>query len=138
MPKHKLLFEEEYNFELIGLCSSNSDYRLCWSINKCLDIRLSKESEFSVLQKNNGEHMHSFYSYYDENEHIEYYLIKNLSNNYQRLIPEKDQIDYFIIIKNNLILDIMDLVQKLKENDSILTAFIFDPKDLKSKDNLVF
>ena len=82
--------------------------------------------------------MYSFYSFYDEFEHIEYYLVKNLSNNYRRLIPEKDQVDYFLVIKNNYTLEISDILASLKRIDSILTAFIFDPEELKSKGNLVF
>ncbi|MFT4601840.1 MAG: hypothetical protein ACI857_002023 [Arenicella sp.] len=138
MAKHKLLFEDDYEFELIGLCSSHADYRLCWAINNSLGTLLEKQDDYSVLEKKDGEHLHSFYSYFDKDEHLEYYLIKNVSNNYQRLVPEKDQIDYFLIIKNNLVLDISGMVSSLKENDSILTAFVFDPNDLKSKANLVF
>lgn len=138
MAKHKLLFEDEYDFELIGICSSHSDYRLCWGINQVLNIALTKGEEFSVLEKKHGEHLHSFYEYYDEEEHIEYYLIKNLSNNFQRLIPEKDQIDYFLIIKNNFVREINEILMQLKENESILTAFVFNPEELKSRANLQF
>ncbi|UKN00863.1 IPExxxVDY family protein [Paracrocinitomix mangrovi] len=138
MAKHKLTFDEEYDFQLIGICSSHSDYRLCWSINNSLSIGLNKEEDYSVIEKKQGEHLHSFYSYYDEEEHIEYYLIKNLSNNYQRLIPEKDQIDYFLVIKNNYVREINDILNQLKQIEVILTAFIFEPDELKSKSNLVF
>lgn len=138
MAKRKLMLEEEYDFELIGICSSHSDYRLCWGINSGLRIELNKGDDFSVLEKKTGEHLHSFYEYFDEENHIEYYLIKNLSSNYQMLVPEKDQVDYFLIIKNNYILEINDILIRLKEIDSILTAFIFDPNELKSKGNLVF
>ena len=138
MAKHKLLFEEEYDFQLIGICSSHSDYRLCWGINNGLEIQLEKGTDYSVVEKKDGEHLHSYYEYYDEEEHIEYYLIKNVSNNFQRLIPEKDQIDYFLVIKNNFVREINDILIRLKEIESILTAFIFDPSELKSKGNLVF
>ena len=138
MAKHKLLLDEEYDFDLIGICSSHSDYRLSWGINQALDIQLEKGAEYSVLEKKDGEHLHSFYEYYDEEEHIEYYLIKNVSNNFQRLVPEKDQIDYFLIIKNNYTKEINDILNCLKEIESILTAFIFDPNELRSKANLVF
>jgi hypothetical protein len=138
MAKHKLLFDDEYEFELIGICSSHSDYRLCWAINNCLNIALAKSDDYSVIEKKDGEHLHSFYSFYDENEHIEYYLVKNVSNNYQHLVPEKDQIDYFIIIKNNVTIEINDMLMQLKENESILTAFAFDPSKLKSRANLIF
>lgn len=138
MAKHKLLFDEEYDFQLIGVCSSHSDYRLTWGINGSLGIQLTKSDDYSVIEKKDGEHLHSFYEYYDEEAHVEYYLIKNLSNNFQRLVPEKDQVDYFLIIKNNFVLDINDILARLKDIESILTAFIFDPNELKSKSNLVF
>jgi hypothetical protein len=138
MAKRKLLLEEEYDFDLIGVCSSHSDYRLCWGINNALQIELNKGEDYSILEKKDGEHLHSFYEYYDEENHLEYYLIKNVSNHYQMLVPEKDQIDYFLIIKNNYVIEINDTLTRLKEIDSILTAFIFDPNDLRSKGNLVF
>lgn len=138
MAKHKLLFEDEFDFELIGICSSHSDYRLCWAINQSLGISLSKEQDYSILEKKDREHLHSFYSFFDEEEHIEYYLIKNVSNNYKRLVPEKDQVDYFMVIKNNLVRDIGLMVNRLKENESVLTAFVFEPNELKSKANLIF
>ena len=92
MPKRKLMLEEEYDFELIGICSSHSDYRLCWGINSALSIELNKGDDFSVLEKKTGEHLHSYYEFYDEENHIEFYLIKNISSNYQMLVPEKDQL----------------------------------------------
>ena len=64
--------------------------------------------------------------------------IKNTSNQFNHLIPEKDQIDYFLLIKNNYTLEINNILTSLKELDSILTAFIFDPEELKSKSNLIF
>ncbi|MDA7804291.1 IPExxxVDY family protein [Crocinitomix sp.] len=138
MAKHKLILEDDYSFELIGICSSNADYRLTWGINKALSISLEKDIDLNIRVKKEGEHLYSFYSYYDELEHIEYYLVKNISNNYRRLIPEKDQIDYFLLIKNNFTLEINDILTSLKVIDSILTAFVFDPNELKSKANLVF
>lgn len=136
--KHKLVLEDDFDFELIGICSSNADYRLSWGINNALKITLAKDSDYEINVKKDGEHTYSFYSFYDEDDHIEYYLVKNLSNNYKKLIPEKDQIDYFLIVKNNFTKEINDILMRLKEVDSILTAFIFNPDDLKSKEFLIF
>ena len=138
MAKHKLILEDDFSFDLIGICSSNADYRLSWGINKGLSIALQKDEDLNIHVKKEGDHLYSFYSFYDEVEHIEYYLVKNLSNNYRRLIPEKDQVDYFLLVKNNFTLEINDILTSLKKIDSILTAFIFDPNELKSKSNLVF
>ena len=111
---------------------------MTWGINKELKIALQKDEDLSIFVKKEGDHNYSFYSFYDEEEHVEYYLVKNLSNNYRKLIPEKDQIDYFMIIKNNYSFEINEIVTSLKRIDSILTAFSFDPNELKSKSNLVF
>ena len=91
-----------------------------------------------MLSKKDGESFHSFYEYADPDDYTEYYLIKNLSNTYKHLIPEKDQVDYFLVIKNNTLHDLEDILTSLKSNESILTAFIFDPDELKSKPNLLF
>ena len=138
MAKYKLILEDNFSFELIGICSSNADYRLSWGVNRGLDIDLQKEEDLSIFLKKEEESLYSFYAYYDEIEHIEYYLVRNMSNDYKRLIPEKGQIDYFLLIKNNYTLRINDILTSLKKIEGILTAFVFDPNELKSKSNLIF
>ena len=138
MAKHKLILEDDFDFDLIGICSNQTDYRLCWAINKSLEISLEKGTEYEVRLKKEGDNKYSFYEYYDEENHLEYYLIKNMSNNFKRLIPEKDQIDYFLIVKNNFSKEVEEIVGKLKTIESVLTAFSFDADELKSKSNLVF
>jgi hypothetical protein len=138
MAKHKLVWEDDFDFDLIGICSSNSDYRLCWGINKTMSINLAKSDDYSLINKKEGENFFSFYEFYDEETHLEYYLVKNQSYKFKKLIPEQDKIDYFLIIKNNLSIEINDLLTRLKKIDTILTAFIFDVEDLKSKSNLIF
>ena len=138
MAKHKLILEDDFEFDLIGICSSQTDYRLCWAINKSLKISLEKVDDYEVRLKKEGDNKYSFYEYYDEENHLDYYLIKNMSNNFKRLIPEKDQIDFFLIIKNNYSRDVENMVMNLKTIDSVLTAFSFKPAELKSKSNLVF
>jgi hypothetical protein len=138
MAKHKLFAEDDYSFELIGLCSNHGDYRLSWNINQCLKIGLSKASDFELFSKKDGESAHSFYQYIDPETETEFYLIKNVSANSKLLIPEKDQIDYFLLVKNNFTYDLNDILTLLRENESILTAFIFEVEELKSKSNLLF
>ena len=138
MAKLKLEWEDDYDFDLIGICSSYADYRLCWNINKALSIQLSKGEDYPLKNKKDGEFFFSFYEFVDDFDHSEYYLIKNQSFNYKKLIPEQDKIDYFLILKNNYNKDIDVLVTDLKKIDCILTAFKFEPSSLKSKGNLIF
>lgn len=138
MTKYKLFPDEDYDFGLIGICSNYSDYRLSWNINQCLKIALSKAADYSLLSKKDGESYHSFYEFIDPDLKAEYYLIKNLSNSFKHLIPEKDQIDYFLVIKNNFAVETEEILAQLKTNESIQTAFIYNPDELKSKSNLLF
>ena len=50
--KHTLTLECEYDFEMIGICSHHSDYRLVWGINSVLNLNLEKADEdFIVVNK---------------------------------------------------------------------------------------
>jgi len=139
MAKHTLQLEDDFNFDLIGLCSHQSDYRVCWSVNEHLGLHLSKSLEPFMVSGKKGEVVssHSLYEWYDENNAVEYFLIKNKYNT-QFLIPEKSQIDYFLVIREAGIVDVDDFLTKVKEISSILTAFIFEPGDLKSGSKLIF
>ena len=138
MAKLKLEIDEDYDFVLIGICSSFTDYRLCWGINKALSISLERVEDYSMQNKKDGEFFFSFYEYFNEQTEENYFLIKNQSYNFKKLIPEQDKIDYFLIIKDNYETEIEVLLTKLKALDSVLTAFSFDVEALKSKSNLIF
>lgn len=139
MAKHTLQLEEDFNFDLIGLCCHQSDYRLCWSINEHLDLHLSKSLEPFMVSSRKGEVIssHSFYEWFDEYQNIDYFLIKN-EHNKEYLIPEKRQIDFFLIVREAGVIEIDDFLTRIKEISGILAAFVFDPAELKSSSKLIF
>lgn len=139
MAKHTLLIEAEYDYQLIGIASHHVDYRLCWAINEGIGINLAKASEpFMVSgKKGNVVSEHSLFEYFDEDNLTEFYLIKN-KNLTKFLIPEKPQIDYFLVIRENFSIEIDEFLIKLKSISSILTAFEFDPTEFKSSEHLIF
>lgn len=138
MAKYKLEWDNDYDFNLFGICSNHPDYKLTWALNQLLNISLTKEDDYLVGHKKNGDYRFSFYSYYDETDHLYYYLLKNVSDTFKHLIPEKDQIDYFLILKENEIISEEEILNRIKQSDLIQTAFSFDVEELKSKENLVF
>ena len=77
----KYLLEEEYDYEfrLIGISCHAKDYRLCWSLNRFLGLGLIKEDQnLSIIEEGLfGGSTHSMYSWYDEENHHEYFLITN-------------------------------------------------------------
>jgi hypothetical protein len=80
---------------------------------------------------------HSLYEWLDEEGGVEYYLIQN-KNNGNFLIPEKRQIDYFLVIKESGMVDLAHFLSKIKELQNVLAAFIFDPNELKSANKFIF
>lgn len=137
--KHTLVLADDFDFDLIGICSHQRDYRLCWSINEALDLELAKAQEPFMVSGRKGEVLskHSFYEWEDEQNHLSYHLIKNKSDN-TFLVPEKAQIDYFLVIRELGMINIDDFLTKVKKISSILTAFIYDPNELKSSKHLIF
>jgi|LauGreDrversion4_2_1035121.scaffolds.fasta_scaffold05345_5 hypothetical protein len=137
--KHILTFEQEYDFDMLGICSHHNDYRLAWGINEELSIQLKKAEEDYVITNKKGQKIsqHSLYEFRDEENLIEYYLIKNKSLG-KYLIPEKPAIDYFLFLFENHIWEPEDLLVKLKNISSVLGGFIFDPEEFESTELLVF
>jgi hypothetical protein len=137
--KHTLTLEQSFEFDMIGVCSHHSDYRLAWGINDKLNLRLTKCEEDYIVVNKKGEpsSSHSMYEFIDEENRLEYFLIKNKQNG-KYLIPEKPSIDFFLFLNNNLVIDIEDIVPELREVSSVIGVYPFDPEEIDSAEDLVF
>ncbi|MGV3613578.1 MAG: IPExxxVDY family protein [Fluviicola sp.] len=137
--RHVLSLETSVDFELIGICSHHSDYRLAWGINKILDLELTKSEEPFVIQSRKGTivSQHSFHVFIDEVDHMEWYLIKNKSEG-KFLIPEKNQIDYFLILRENVLHELEDLVERIRESNSVMAAYVFEAESIPSAELIIF
>lgn len=137
--KHTLTFEQTFDFDMIGICSHHSDYRLAWGINQCLTIQLSRCEENYIVTNKKGEAVssHSMYEFADEENRLDYFLVKNkMHGNY--LIPEKPSIDFFLFLCDNIAIDIDQLTKQLKVVSSILGVYPFEPEEISSAEYLVF
>lgn len=137
--RHVLSLETSVDFELIGICSHHSDYRLAWGINKILELELTKSEEPFVIQSKKGTivSQHSFHVFIDEVDHMEWYLIKNKSEG-KFLIPEKNQIDYFLILRENVLHELDELVERIRESNSVMAAYVFDAETIPSAELIIF
>jgi hypothetical protein len=133
MSKIKLQIEYDYEFCLVGIVSSEKDYRLCWMLNTLLDIKLAKTEEHVA-----GPSKHSMYSFVQEELFREYYLLANKGDTHF-LAEEHKHIDYFLVVKGLQTEEekknILDLIKK---SDMVSAAYLIDVPSLKSKHNLVF
>jgi hypothetical protein len=137
--KHTLTIDHDYDYEMIGICSHHNDYRLVWGINSALNLNLEKADKDFVVDIKKGHNLssHSLYEFKDPENLVEYYLIKN-KNEGKFLIPEKQDIDYFLFLHENYIDNSSELIQKLKSVSSVLAVFNFNPEEINSTENLVF
>jgi hypothetical protein len=137
--KFKLEIEYDYDFALIGICSHEKDYRICWALNNKLGFELKKTEELEIKEKKLDEpSMFSMYVYESPEQYIGYYVIANRSEN-GLLVPEHKQVDYFLMVKGAVTDEqVGALIRQLREVNLVLTAYEIDPNQLKSKQNLLF
>ncbi len=137
--RHILSVENTIDFDLIGICTNHSDYRLAWGLNQALRSEFAKSDEPFIIQSKKGMKIseHSFHFWFDEVNQTECFLIKNKSEG-KFLIPEKSQIDFFYIIRENQVIVVEEVLDKIKKINSVVAAFQFDSSSIPSCDLLIF
>ncbi|VAW25240.1 hypothetical protein MNBD_BACTEROID04-133 [hydrothermal vent metagenome] len=149
-----LTLDLEDDYLLIGIHSTEEDYRLAYLLNKHLETKLIRFKYH--LDFKDSDAQFPLFEFNDENNFMSYYLINNkyiqiandknneglFKGNYSTiyyLIPEKNKIDFFLKIKGcNQLNFAKKLVDKLNKIDQIITAYTIEPNTLKSKDHLIF
>ncbi len=147
------LFDLEEDFSLIGIHSTEEDYRLAYLLNQQLSTKLKRFKQPLDFKDSSSEY--PLFEYMDCKSLNNYYLINNkcsikaisktsglFGGNYSKttyLIPEKKEIDYFYKIDGcNNPLFLKNLVTNLKQISQIITCYLIDPTTLKSKNHLIF
>ncbi len=134
---HKLAFDFESNFKLIGIASHENDYRLSWAINKSLNIDFIRTDDFIINHpKHKIETPYSMYTYFDEDGLISYHLISNKSDK-GFLLPHMTNIDFVLKVSEETDEDqLNNMLKQLKKIDIIITAFFIE--DLSDKVKNIF
>ena len=130
---------DEADYCLIGISSHSKIYKLCWSLNQRLGLHFQKadfDIESSMNRKKNKIQF-EVYIYNDEITRYFYHLISNRKDEHY-LLPEFKQVDYLMLIKENLAVNFEQMIDGLKSSELILTAFEIKYKDVLSKENLLF
>lgn len=149
-----LTLDLEDDYALIGIHSTEEDYRLAYLINKNLTIKLIRFKH--NLDFKDSEAEFPMFEYKDETNFMNYYLINNkfiqpektktykglfeesLSTTHY-LIPEKKKVDFFLKVEGCKSQSfISKLVENLNQINQIITSYSIEPDILKSKNNLIF
>lgn len=140
MKKTKLLIDYEFDFTLIAVLSNAREYKLAWSINKHLHIRLVKENDLHFNFLNQQNLIVSNYKF--ATEHTTFRLLKNKSvqeGSNAFLIPELRGFDYLIMIQGvGDFFESINVDQALREIPLVQYISKVNINQLKSKENLIF
>lgn len=160
MAVHKLTLDDvfdEVECTLIAIHCTVEDYRLAYLLNKHLGTNLNRK--LADLDYNNGKATYSIFEWENHKQLTTWNLVSNISKieiykqhnpnslfsteeritqtNY--LIPEHKAVNYFLKIDNEFNLSkekyILNNILAIRQ---VVTAFIVDINQLKSKDNLIF
>lgn len=154
MQIHSLELANDYS--LIGIHTSEEDYRLAFLLNQTLQTMFIKFKHH--LDFKNKSASFSVFEYIDEKNQLTNHLISNkyigdatgeiktnlFSNeisysNVSYLISEKKKVDYFLKIEGDIsTIDLNKTIAKINDINQIITSYKICPMLLKSKDNLIF
>jgi len=151
---HCIDFEYDHDYDLIGIHSILSEYRMAYFLNNNLHIRLKRFKDDLDFKFRNCSF--PLYKFEDKSSFTSWALIANKhvftenvsegkSNLFQEetkisyLIPEKKRVDYFIKISGlKDATELSDTLMKINKINNIIASYAIDPFDLKSRDNLIF
>ena len=140
--RNRLIIDYDYNFDLIGMISPVKDYKLIWSINHQLKVKLVKNTDLILEYLNQHKLVISNFLFKTENSSLR--ILKNKSEDGDELkksylLPELKNFDYFLILEGSGdTFNISELEGKLKKLELIQYLTKINVSKLKSKENLVF
>jgi hypothetical protein len=137
--KHKLEYTEKFDFLLLGLVSTENDYRLIWTINNALNFAFEKTDNHVVLGKDDKAELEfSYYTFDNEDTFLYYRLLSNRTES-GILMEELKNIDYLLIIQGDISESyIKGLISDLKNVEQIQGVFRISPGSLKNRERLIF
>ncbi len=139
MSRHVLHVDFDFDFELLSIISPLRDYRLCHQINRHLQLDFVRMNDLEITnEKKRIQAQFPVFTYEDEINFLQYFLIGNKCAGFH-LIPEMKEVDYFLMMRGDAAGMVKaDIMSRLKKLSDIQTLFEVEPKNLKSKNNLIF
>ena len=141
-------------YSLIGIHTALEDFKLAYLLNRNLGTSFYKSREDLKFEDQQKKACFSIFNYASTKYDYDWFLIANSSKRENQtesnellltsetktyLIPEKKKVDFFIKISGDVEYSyVVEIVDKIKKIDQIITSYSIDKKTLKSKDFLIF
>lgn len=128
----------DYDFKLIGICSQEDDFKLCFALNKALELDFERVHDIELIHgKQKNQLNFSCFFFHDSEYECDYFLMSNrTASGY--LLPEHKTIDYLLRIAGESDhIDASSILQKIKSMPQVLTAIAILPEETKSIENIL-
>ena len=101
VKKLQLDYEDDNAYYYLGISSSINDYQLVFDLNKHLNMNFRRVESFRFSNKGE-EFTYSLYTYIDDDNMVNYYLLSNKDVS-KRLVPQFKHIDFILIVEGEII-----------------------------------
>lgn len=127
----------EEDFCLLGVVSDEPDYRLCWMINRQLEMGFEKTDDLLLLhRKYKEEQQFSLFVYKDEEAMVTYRVIKNKAD-IGHFLDDLKNLDYLIHIQGEIYSGpLSSFIQEVNAIEAIRMCIPVNLQKIKNKERL--
>ncbi len=162
MAHHKLLLDDDLSedFSLVAIHCSEEDYKMAYTLNKQLKLRLERRKEDLEFTRDRQEARFPIFEFEDQFQYTQYSLVGNkfklslqesvsgtglfseetsetVVNHY--LLPEFQNADYFLKIASDFqSIPLRKHIALINELTQVISAYEIEPSKIKSSHNLIF
>lgn len=124
---------EGLDFSVLAINSHIKAYKLCWNMNKSLQLDFEKKMDHSIKE----ELRFARYMYVCDDD-VEYTLLANHSKK-GYLIPSQKSVNFFLLIKNeNWQNEKIEFISRLRGVKDVLLVFEVETNLIKQADRFIF
>lgn len=136
MARKKLQLVATPDVTVIGISSHVEDYRLCWAMNRAMDLNLTRRREDITSDEKGSAARFSAFDQTDEHAIVRWSLVHNHCGK-DLLVKEQKQADYFLVLDSEVASERPALIEQLREVEFVLTAFPVDLRKLRAGHKLL-
>lgn len=136
MARKKLQLVATPDVTVIGISSHVEDYRLCWAMNRAMDLNLTRRREDITSDEKDSTARFSAFDQADEHAIVRWSLIHNHCGK-DLLVKEQKQADYFLVLDAEIASEQPAIIDRLREVEFVLTAFPVDLRKLRAGHKLL-
>jgi hypothetical protein len=162
MANYKLILDDDASedFSLIAIHCSEEAYKIAYLLNQHIMLKLQRRRRDIDFSKEGLEVTFPLFDFEDEHQYITYHLVGNKCKTVaartvasgglfgevmaeevktEYLLPEFKKVDFFLKVTSEYdTTPIRKLLMQLNEIDQVISAFVVEVSEVKSRENLIF